>query len=70
LKRDEDIDKLLDKSTDLEQNANTFQRTSRVLKRKMCCENAKANMILAVVISVIISLLILIIVLSTKPWNN
>ena len=70
LKRDENISEMLIKSEDLRYNANIFQRTSRVLKRKMCCENAKANMMLITVILVIICLLILIVVLSTKPWNN
>lgn len=70
LLRGEAIDKLLDKSDDLQHNANIFQRSTRVLKRKMCCKNAKANMILIIVVSMFISLLILIIVLSTKPWNK
>jgi hypothetical protein len=70
LKRGEDIDDMLIKSEELEHSANTFQRASKVLKKKMCCQNFKSSVTLTLVAVILISLLILVIVLSTKPWNN
>ena len=70
IKRGEDLDEMLIKSEELQHSANIFQRASRVLKKKMCCDNFKSGMTLTIVVMVLISLLILIIVLSTKPWNK
>lgn len=70
LQRDENIHTMLIKSENLEHSANIFQRTSNTLRRKMCCENVKNSVILAIIVIAIIAFLILIIVLSTKPWEK
>jgi len=57
--RDENI-KLI-KSEDLQNNPSIFHRTSKVLKRKMCCENTKITPVTLITFFPFVALFILII---------
>ncbi|XP_033751874.1 vesicle-associated membrane protein 3-like [Pecten maximus] len=70
LDRGEKIDRLQERSEDLESNAINFQSSSRRLRRKMWCKNCKMNCIIAAVIFGVIAVVVVIIVLSLKPWEN
>lgn len=70
LERGEKIDRLQERSEDLESNAINFQSKSRRLRRKMWCRNCKMNCIIGLVIFGVIAAVVLIVVLSLKPWEH
>jgi hypothetical protein len=61
LQRDELIGDLETKAVTLEDNSRYFLRASKKLKMKMCCQNAKMWLILAVVIVILITIIAVII---------
>ncbi|XP_021377753.1 vesicle-associated membrane protein 3-like isoform X2 [Mizuhopecten yessoensis] len=70
LDRGEKIDRLQERSEDLESNAINFQSSSRRLRKKMWCKNCKMNCIIAAVVFGIIAVIVIIVVLSLKPWED
>ena len=63
--RNNKIDDLIDKTSDLEQGATRFLGKSRKLKKQMWWDNCKKNTLCITITSVIIAILIVIIVVST-----
>ncbi|OWF54943.1 Vesicle-associated membrane protein 727 [Mizuhopecten yessoensis] len=62
LDRGEKIDRLQERSEDLESNAINFQSSSRRLRKKMWCKNCKMNCIIAAVVFGIIAVIVIIVV--------
>ena len=65
--RDEELNRLVDKSEDLEANSKRFSSVSHKLKKKMCCQSLKMTIIFwAVILLVLLIVLLAIILPITK----
>jgi len=73
LQRGENLEDLMDKTTDLEHHSMAFKKTARQVHRKMWWKNAKMTCILAVVVLTVLLVIVLIILFSTgvlPPSND
>lgn len=58
IKRDDELNQLGDRAQILETNANTFRLSSKTLKNKLCCANAKMTIILILVVLALIAIIV------------
>jgi len=65
LQRGENLEDLMDKTTDLEIHSMAFKKTARQVHRKMWWKNTKMMCILGIVVVTVIAIIILIILFST-----
>lgn len=66
VRRDEELDRLIDRSSTLNQHSFTFKRTSQQLRRQMWCDNLQKKTCLIFGILLLISVVIIIIVEASK----
>ncbi|XP_048729654.1 vesicle-associated membrane protein 8-like [Ostrea edulis] len=70
LRRGDKLDDIQQKADDLESSSIQFQRSSRSLRRKMCCSNIKMTLILILVVIIVIAVIVVIILMTVKPWEH
>lgn len=72
MQRGENLDELMDKTTDLEAHSATFKKTAGQVHRKMFWKNMKMTFLLICIVVVVITVLVLIILFSTGilPGNS
>lgn len=68
--RGEKIDDLQTRSEDLQAGSHYFSRRANQVRRKMCWQNCKMNIIIALVVLGVIIVIVLIVLFTVKPWEK
>ena len=66
LERDEKIGNIYEKSENLQNDAQRFEKKTKKLKCQMCIEHLKSRFVLAIIIFMIIFILVIVLAIKTK----
>lgn len=66
LQRGEDLDRLIDKTDEMNKNASVFQKKATVLRKHMCWQNYKYMLLIGFIVLIVLIVLGLIIYAKTK----
>lgn len=66
LERDEKIGDIHEKTENLQNEAQRFEKRTKKLKCKMCIENLKSRLVIATIVAIIIFILVIVLAIKTK----
>lgn len=69
LARGDRLEDLLDKTEDLESSSSQFRNHAQRVQRKMCCKNAKWNIICSLIVVIVITLIIIVILYEANVFS-